>query len=138
MSVMVHQDSTIGITTRRDATSHLPPAGIPGGALKICSWFLAVPPTPFSFCAEPIRRAQATPWAIFLSHGSQEMHNWRKDTDQWASFYSPLFLYLPLFYRFTTTPLHTFTSTHTCKKTPRHKGNEIEQQMSCVGMKDLQ
>lgn len=40
---MAHQDSTIGVATRHDATSHLPPAGIRGGAQKICSWFLSGP-----------------------------------------------------------------------------------------------
>lgn len=38
---MAHPDATIGITTRHDATSHLPPAGIHGGAVKVCSWFLS-------------------------------------------------------------------------------------------------
>lgn len=49
-SAMVHQDATIGITTCRGATSHLPPASIHGGAQKICSWFLSGPHSPLFLC----------------------------------------------------------------------------------------
>lgn len=51
LSALVHQDS-IGKATRREATSHLPPVGIHGGAQEICSRLLSGPHSPlFLHCA---------------------------------------------------------------------------------------
>ncbi|MEQ2217196.1 hypothetical protein XENOCAPTIV_028609, partial [Xenoophorus captivus] len=54
-SEMVHQDWSADMRKRCRAALHLPPAGLHGGAQKVCQSFsLALTPPLF---AEPIRRA---------------------------------------------------------------------------------
>lgn len=52
-------------------------------------------PTLFSFFFAlcQLGEPKQHPGPFFLSHSSQEMHNWKEDTDQWVSFASLLFPY---------------------------------------------
>lgn len=138
---MVHQDSTIDVTTSCRAASHLPPAGIRGGARKICSSLLSGPHSPLFFFApcqlgEPKRHRGPFFWAV--------AHRRCVIGEKLVSFVLSSVPLSPPLNCPAATPcpppclrLSTHTYIHPPTQPQLHKGNEIEREMSCVSVKDL-
>lgn len=100
----------------------------------MCRCFLLIStPCLFARCqlGEPKRHRRA----IFLSHGSQEMPNWREATDQLVSFF--IFFYFSLFCSFITafdrqpTSPSAYTQSHLCIKVMKHSRCAVRLWSSC-------